>query len=163
MKRLLIAALAALSIAGFAHAGDIAFPSDAPIAVITFPEPWSAEETETGVQATSPEDAIYLSADVADGKSIDGAIEDAIKFLTDNGVVINGDSAKRQDTEVNGMPISLVDWTGKDKDGAASIGLAAVVLDEKHILVLTYWGTQGDEDKYDGDVASIIQSIRKAD
>jgi hypothetical protein len=163
MKRLLIAALAALSFTGLAQAGEMSFPSDAPIASVTFPDSWSADETETGVQATSPEDAIYLSADIADGKSVDGAVEDAIKFLTDNGVVINGDSAKRQDTEVNGMPISLIDWTGKDKDGDASIGLAAVVLDEKHILVLTYWGTKGDEDKYDNDVASIIHSIRKAD
>jgi hypothetical protein len=163
MKRLIIAAIAALSFAGLAQAGDISFPSDDPVAVITFPGAWSAEETETGVQASSPEDAIYLSADVADGKSVDSAVEGAIKYLTDNGVVINGDSAKRQDTEINGMPISLIDWSGKDKDGDASIGLAAVVLDEKHILVITYWGTKGDEDKYDGDVASIIQSIRKAD
>jgi hypothetical protein len=163
MKFAVLATFAIMTFATGAVAGEISFPSDAPVASVTFPMSWESEETDTGVQGTSPEDAVYVSADLADGKSVDKAVSDSVDFLVKNGVDIDADSAKNTEGTVNGMSSYFVDWSGKDKDGPVSVGLAAVVMNEKTILVLTYWGSKDGEDKFGDDVKSIVQSIKPAE
>ncbi|MBP0685903.1 hypothetical protein J8J21_22925, partial [Mycobacterium tuberculosis] len=75
-------------------AATLTFPSEAPVASITIPNSWGPKETEGGIDATSDDSAIYLSVDVADAKTSDKVISDAIDFLTENGVKID-DSTKQ--------------------------------------------------------------------
>jgi beta-lactamase class A len=162
MKKLVFATFAALLLGSAAGAGEITFPSDAPVATLTIPDDWSPKETETGVDATSPDDAVYLSADVADAKSTDAVVKDALKYLQDQGVTVDAASAKQTEGKLNGMPMFAVDWTGTDKDGPVSISLAAVTVSDANNLIFTYWGTKGDEDADQGTIGDILKSLKPA-
>lgn len=163
MKTVVIAAMAALLYASAAYAGELKFPSDAPVASITFPDDWtSAKETETGIDATSPDDSIYISIDVADPKDTDAVITDAVNWLAGLGVTVDSTTAKQVEGTLNGMQVVNVDWDGNDKDGPVSISLAAVAVNANKVLVVTYWGTKGEQDKNDAAMADIINSLKPA-
>lgn len=161
MYRTFAYALIAASIPAFADAATMKFPSDAPVASITIPDSWQPEETETGVQATSSDTAIYFSVDVADSKSMDKVTSDAIDFLAKSGVTVDVKTQKETPvTEVNGLQMTTLDWDGKDGDGPVSVGMAFVSSTGEKALVVTYWGTKGDEDKHDAEIADMMMSIK---
>lgn len=161
MKRLLIAAAAAILSFTSVQAGEMKFPSDDPIASITLPESWIGKETDTGIEVSSEDDAIYFFIDVADVKGTDAVIADAIKFLGDNGVTIDPASVKEsKDQKLNGMDIAFLEWNGTDKDGPASIGMAIAAVNAENLLVVTYWGTKGEEEKHAADMGAMIDSLK---
>jgi hypothetical protein len=162
MKNIVFAATAALLMSTAAHAADMTFPSDDPVATITIPDDWGPKETDSGIDATSPDDAVYLSIDVADAKDTDATVQAAVKYLADQGVTVDDKSAKQTQNTLNGMPFFAVDWTGNDKDGPVSIGLAAVTVAADKNLVFTYWGTKGDEDKDQAKITEIMRSLKPA-
>ncbi len=90
------------------------------MASIAFPESWGPEETDTGIQATSDDGAIYISIDVADGEGTDKAIDEVIAFLEKNGVSVDPATQKQSEDTLNGMKMANFDWSGKDKDGPSA-------------------------------------------
>lgn len=164
MKKLFLAATTALMMASLIGAADAAkykFPGEDPVASVRIPDDWESSETESGVQATSPDESVYLSIDVADASSIDEVMDDAVAWLGEQGVTVNPSTARRSEDTLNGKDIIYVSWDGEDKDGPASIGLAALVMNADTILVLTYWGTKGEEEKNAGAINDILDSIRE--
>lgn len=163
MKKLFAAAaLATMLMPCVSFAETLKFPSDAPVAQITIPDAWGPEETETGIQATSDDSAIYLSIDVADAKTSDKVISDAIDFLQTNGVTIDEKTQKESEDTVNGFKMSNLDWSGKDKDGDVNIGLSFLSPKPGKLLVITYWGTKGEQEKHGPELLAIIQSLKAA-
>ncbi|MET3612385.1 hypothetical protein ABID16_000690 [Rhizobium aquaticum] len=162
MKMLIIAASAALLFASTAYAKQWDIPSNRPVASIEMPGSWKTNETATGLEGTSDDGAVYFSVDLASPKKMDGIIDDAAKFLDDQGIKIDTNTQKYSEDKLNGKDIIYISWSGTDKDGPASVGLAVLILDEKTVLVLTYWGTQGDEDKHTSEIGKILNSIKLA-
>lgn len=163
MKAPITAAFVACLLASGAFAGELRFPSDEPVASITFPDDWtSAKETETGIDATSPDDSIYLAVDVADAKDTDAVVKDAIDYLAGQGVTVDAATAKQDEGTLNGMKVFNVDWDGTDKDGPVSISLAALVVNAEKVLVVTYWGTKGEQEKNGAAMGAILNSLKPA-
>lgn len=163
MKRILASAILTLCIPMSVNAATLKFPSEAPIASIAIPDSWQPEETETGVQGTSSDSAVYLSVDIADSKSIERVTGDAIDFLSKNGVTIDPKTQKETPVEeVNGLQMTTLDWDGKDSDGPVSVGMAFLATSGEKALVVTYWGTKGEEDKHDAELGKILASIKLA-
>lgn len=159
MKTLATAAFAALLLTTAAKAGELSFPSDAPIASITVPDTWTLDETDTGAEVTSPDEAIYFFIDVADAKTTEAVIEDAADFLLENGVTVDAASLKQSTDKLNGMDMVNLDWDGTDKDGPVSIGMSIVQPNPEKLLVITYWGTKGEQEKHATDLVAIINSL----
>lgn len=163
MKKGLLLSLFTLMLPMQVHAATFLFPSEAPIASITIPDSWEPKETESGVDATSEDAAVYFSADIADLNSIEKVTSDAVDFLQKNDVIIDEKSAKETAVEeVNGLKMTTIDWDGKDKDGPVSIGLAFIQISDTKALVATYWGSKGEEEKHSDDVVKILASIKPA-
>jgi hypothetical protein len=161
MKKILAAAaLVTLLSPSLSLAETLKFPSEAPIAQITIPDSWGPEETESGIQATSDDSAIYLSIDIADAKTSDKVVSDAIDFLQQNGVTIDEKTQKESDDTINGMKMSNLDWDGKDKDGPVSVGLSFVQPRPDKLLVITYWGTKGEQEKHGKELMALISSLK---
>jgi hypothetical protein len=163
MKILLAGVVLAALLPGIGQAKTLEFPSDAPIAEIAIPDAWNPEETDTGIQATSEDSAIYLSIDIADEKTTDKVIDDAIAFLEKNGVKIDGSTQKKSDEQINGMDMTNFDWTGKDDDGAVNVGLSLLSPKAGKLLVITYWGSQGTQEAHASELQGIISSLKAAE
>ena len=161
MKKFLLSAVFAVVLPFAAHAETLKFPSEEPIVQVAIPHSWGPKETETGVDATSPDSAIYLSIDIADDKTMNKTIDDAIDFLVKNGVNIDADSKHEYpDTTVNGMKMGHLAWNGTDKDGPVHVQLGLVQPSEHKMLVITYWGSTDDEGKHEDAVNGIIDSLK---
>ena len=162
MKKTYLLALAfAAAMPMLAHAETIKFPSEDPIASVTIPGSWSPKETETGVDATSSDSSVYFSIDVADAKSTDKVVGDAIDFLTKNGVDIDPATQKDEgETDVNGMKMSVMRWAGTDKDGKVDVELAFLAPTDDKLLVVTYWGSSDSDAKHDKELSGIVGSLK---
>lgn len=160
MKFLLAAAAAALMFASTATAAEMKFPSSEPVASITMPDSWTANETDTGMEVTTADGSIYLGVDIAEPKDTEHVVKDAITWLGTQGVTVDLATQKQNQGKINGRDIFSADWSGKDKDGAASVGVAALVLTEETVLVFTYWGTAGEEDKNAAAIGEVLNSIK---
>nr|WP_210300791.1 histidine kinase [Rhizobium rhizoryzae] len=143
-------------------AETLAFPSDKPVASITIPDSWNPEETDTGIQATSSDEAIYLAIDVADAADAGKVVDEAIKFLDKNGVKVDESTQKQSEDTINGMKMMNFDWSGKDKDGPVNIGLSVLAPSANKVLLITYWGTKGEQEKHAQDLIGIISSLKPA-
>lgn len=163
MKHLVIAAAASLLLSTAALAGELKFPSDEPVASITTPDGWTTKETDSGMEVMSPDEAIYLSADIAGAKDTAEVVKDAVVWLNGQGVTVDEKTAKPTEDTLNGMPLYAIDWDGTDKDGPVTVSLAAVTISAETNLVLTYWGTKGEQDKYAADLVAIVRSIKPAE
>lgn len=160
MKTLYGAAIILLLLSTSGHGETLAFPSEAPIAAITIPDDWEPTETETGIEATSADSAIYLAIDVADETTSDKVIDDAVAFLEENGVKIDDFTQKHSAETINGMEMSNFDWSGTDSDGAVSIGLSVLSPAPGKLLVITYWGSKGKQEQHAPELLSIISSLK---
>jgi hypothetical protein len=163
MKKIILISLLALAIPALAQAKTLKFPSDAPVATITIPDSWEPKPTATGVVATSNDGAVFFSTDVADKASMEQVVSDAIDFLTDSGVTIDPATQKETPTQtINGVNISTIEWDGTDADGPISVSLAFVIPKADTAVVVTYWGSKGNEDKHADAIVKMILSIRAA-
>lgn len=163
MKKTFAAAVIAAFLPAISHAATLNFPSDAPIASITIPDNWGPKETETGIDATSDDDAIYISIDVADSETTDKVVEDAVAFLEKNGVKIDASTQKESSEKLNGMDMTNLDWSGSDNDGDVSVGLSFLSPKEGKLLVITYWGTKGMQEQHGPELQAIITSLKAAE
>lgn len=163
MKLRILAAAAVLALSSVAaRAETLLFPTDEPVASVSFPGTWEASENDSGVEGFSPEDAISFYIDVATDKTSDTVVEEGIAFLKENGVTLKEGSLKEMTTTVNGMEMQILAYDGTDAEGPASIVLAFLSPAPGQILMITYWGAQGEEAKYEADVDSIVNSIKPA-
>jgi hypothetical protein len=161
MKKILLAALMAVTLPLSAVAGTFNLPNDAKaVASVTIPDSWSPEEIEHGVQAVSNDDAIYISFEVADEKSMDKLIEDVFAFLEENGVEIDPNTQGESEQEINGLNLGILEWQGKDSDGPVSVGVVMFSPKPGKLVVMTYWGTKGSQDKHEDDFVSILASLK---
>jgi len=160
MRLLAIAATAALLFATAVQAAEMKFPSTEPVVSITLPDGWTPNETDTGMEVTSADGSIYLSVDVAEPKDTEQVAKDAIEWLGKQGVTVDLSTQKQSQDKINDRDIFYIDWSGKDKEGDASVGLAALVLSADTVLVLTYWGTPGEEEKNVAAIVGILKSIK---
>lgn len=162
MKKLLIASVFALSLPFGASAAELIFPSDAPLASITIPDSWGPKETETGVDATSEDGAIYFSIDVAEASDADKTTQIAIDFLTKNGVTIDPKSLKEgPETDINGLKVSSLDYQGTDSDGPVDVSLGFAAAGDK-VLIFTYWGSKDTQAAHQKELGDILASLKPA-
>jgi hypothetical protein len=163
VKKYLAVAAAALFLSSAAYAGELQIPSNRPVISVTVPDDWDTNETDTGTEINSADGSVYLAIDIASPKKTGDMIDGAAKFLDTQGVTIDEKTQKYTEDKLNGKDIIYIEWAGKDKDGPASVGLAALVLNEKTVAVLTYWGTPGEEEKNSATVGKILASIKSAE
>ncbi|WEZ85945.1 histidine kinase (plasmid) [Rhizobium sp. 32-5/1] len=161
MRKILFMATAFAMSPILAQAATLVFPSDAPIASVTIPDEWEPKETVSGIEAKSPDSAIYFSIDVATDKDTDKVIQDAVKFLTDNGVTID-DSTQTDsgDVEINGMTFGSIEYEGKDADGPVDVSLGFASPAEGKMLVVTYWGTKATQGAHSKALEEILKSLK---
>ena len=146
-----------------AFAGEMVFPSDAPVASATFPDDWAPQETDTGIDVTSPDDAIYFAIDVTGPADINKTMHDAQAYLKEKGVEIDPASAKQTSGPLNGRQLISIEFEGTDEDGPVTITMGILALSDTNSLVLTYWGTKDTQDNGSYQtVVEIVKSVKPA-
>lgn len=135
-------------------------PDANPAITVDLPSSWKPSETDNGVEATSPDGETYIAVETATAKSMETLIDDDIDFLTKSGVTIDRSSQQTQDSTVNGMKVSFLHWTGKDKDGPTSVTLGIFGVSQNLIALLTAWSSPAGDKTNGGALDGILGSIK---
>ena len=161
MRLIMIAFSLACLAAGPAFAKTYGLPDKKPAVMVTLPNSWKPTEVERGVEATSPDGETYIAIETATAKGMEKLIDEDIKFLSEQGVVIDKASQQSQDTNVAGMPVSFLHWTGKDKDGPTSVTLGIFGVSDNLVMLMTAWSSPAGDKANGGDLDTILGSIKK--
>lgn len=163
MKKLALSlvAVSALAFTASVNAKTIKLPNDEfAFAQMNIPDSWEPSEINNGVEATSPDKAVYISAvGVGSEKGMDAEIEDTFEMLKNHNVDLDESSKKEQKFKINDFEASELIFKGKDEDGAATISICFVPIKNK-VLVLTYWVNTAEEAKHQDEVGKIVKSIK---
>ena len=167
MKSLVIALLTASALTFTAVSTDaktIKLPNDEfAFAQINIPDSWNPSEVNNGVEANSPDKAVYISAvGVGSEKGMDAEIEDTFKMLKDHNVDLDESSKKEQKFKINDTEANELIFKAKDEDGPCSVSITFVPVKNK-VVVVTYWVTTSEEEKNSPAVAKIASSIKPAE
>lgn len=160
MRNLLLAAAATFIFATAAMAGEVKFPADDPVAVVTIPDGWTAKEEDGALDISSPEDSVYLGIEAADAAEAKGTMAEWGKWLIEQGVKVDDKTRKDSNGTVNGMQYAAIDADGTDKDGAVSIFFAALELNKETQVLFTYWAAKDEQAKYLDAVRGILRSVK---
>lgn len=146
-----------------AFAGEMVFPSDAPVASAMFPDDWQPQETDTGIDVTSPDDAVYFAIDVTGPADINKTMHEAQVYLKSKGVEVDTSSAQQTNQTINGRQLISIECDGTDENGPVTVTLGLLMLSDTNTLVLTYWGTKETQDNGSFQtVVEIVKSIKPA-
>ena len=164
MKKLSLARFAMLGFLSFglpAHAMAESFtmPDGKPVVSITIPDDWETGEIDDGVEATSPDKNVYIAAELVKADNVEAAAKEALKYLVDNGVVIDEATKKEKTFKIGDLEAYELGWQGKDEDGPTEVSVAIVVVAPKKLMFLTYWATPEGGQANAAGLAAIAQSI----
>ena len=136
-------------------------PDANPAVTVTLPNSWKQSEVEKGVEATSPDGETYVALETATAKGMTTLIDEDIQFLTDQGVVIDRSTQETHDTTQNGMSVSFLRWSGKDKDGPTKITLGIFGVSDNLVLLMTAWSSPAGEKVHDSEITQIVSNIKR--
>lgn len=160
LKTLIVTALGCF-VAMPAMAKMYELPDANPAISVALPNNWKPTEVEKGVEATSPDGETYVALETATAKGMESLIDEDIKFLTDQGVVIDRSTQQTHDTTQNGMPASYLRWSGKDKDGPTNVTLGIFGVSDNLVLLMTAWSSPAGEKLHDAEMSQIVASIKR--
>ena len=148
-----------LTVPAFAKTFDL--PDANPAVTVTLPNAWKPSEVEKGVEATSPDGETYIAVETATAKGMTTLIDEDIQFLSDQGVVIDKSTQQSQDTTANGISVSFLHWTGKDKDGPTAVTLGIFGITDNLVLLMTAWSSPAGDKAHGAELDQILQSIKR--
>jgi hypothetical protein len=136
-------------------------PEKDALATINFPDDWEPEATDNGVEVTSPDSSVYVSAQGVSGTSIESAVKESVGVLADQGLVIDTKSMKQKDEEWNGMKIHSMDYDAKDNDGDTEFNISVIeTRDPKKFLIMMFWGNK-EAQKTNGEaIGQMMHSVQ---
>ena len=161
MRKTFVAAALSCLVALPAMAKNYELPDANPAVTVTLPNSWKPSEVEKGVEATSPDGETYVALETATAKGMKTLIDEDIDFLTDQGVVIDRSTQQTHDTTQNGMSVSFLRWSGKDKDGPTNVTLGIFGVSDNLVLLMTAWSSPAGEKLYDTEITQIVSSIKR--
>lgn len=156
-----LAALLGCVLAAPAVAKSYELPDANPAVTVALPDGWKPRAVEKGVEATSPDGETYIAMETATAKGMEKLIDEDIDFLSGQGVVIDRASQQSQDTTVNGINVSFLHWTGKDRDGPTAVTLGLFGVSDNLILIMTAWSSPAGDKAHGGDLDKILASIKR--
>ena len=162
MKKYLSLLLAFIALAVVsADAKTVKIPSDDDaIGSITFPDDWTVEEISGGYGVDSPDEHVYLAIVVVDNENdMNKELDDTFEMLKEHNVELDPSSKKENKFKINGLDAEELLYQGKDEDGPTGVSITFVPLKDK-LIVLTYWVTTADEEKYQATVGKIVNSLK---
>jgi hypothetical protein len=160
MKKTSIALLFALALVTPTFAKTFKIPEEGSFASITIPDDWKSKEIDNGVESQSADNEVYFAVEATDAKGMDKSIEEAVKYLQEQGVTVDDKTMKQSEGKVNGMEGVDISWKGKDKEGDAEISLTILIAPKDKVLLITYWASPEGTKKHDKELGAILKSVK---
>ena len=144
-----------------AFAKTFPVPAEDPVATVTIPDGWEPKDYDGGVEATSPDGAVYVAVEEVLANDVGSTAEEGVKFFAKQGVEIDEKSLKTQDIKINGLPAFDMTMSGTDKNGPTEVGMTLVGTNaEGKFLMIYYWGSEEGQKANLPDLKAIADSLQ---
>ena len=161
MYRNVVAAfLVFLAMTSACFAKTFPVPDDNPVATVNIPNSWDANQYDAGVEATSEDGDYYVAFEgVTKNNAKDAAKEALIGFLK-QGVQLDVDNVKTDEVILNGMPIVVLSYKGRDQDGPTNVRILIIPAEKKNRFLIMYtWGSDEADAANAKDIDAMLNSI----
>jgi hypothetical protein len=149
-------------VAAPALAEDHKIPGDNPSAIVTVPdEGWSVTPIDTGIEISSDDDEVYMAVQGVPLKDLVDLVGQTIAYLQRAGVTVDKSTEKETKGTINGMDMSDIGWSGKDKDGDVIIHLLMIAVSNTQAVMFTYWASPTGDKEHDEAITKMVRSIKK--
>ncbi|MEP6669178.1 MAG: hypothetical protein ABJF10_08500 [Chthoniobacter sp.] len=157
-----LVALSFLVTVGTAPADTVKLPKSGALASLTFPDSWKVKAEGDNFEAESPDEEVYLYAEVIDTDSVEGALKESVAYLEKEKVQVKKGTEKQSKDTVNGIPVADFSFDGIDKDGPCKISLTILIVSKTKCISVLYWASEAGEKKHVEELKAIYQSIKPA-
>jgi hypothetical protein len=134
-------------------------PADT-VAVLDFPDSWKVSNIKRGLQAKSPDEEVYVWAELVPGDEVDTLQKEHDAYFEKQNVTMA--KAEPVGKEVDGRKWAFVEpqatWKGKPTV------IKYIIINPKtgndKIIVFTYWASPAADKNYDKEMDGVINSLR---
>ena len=135
-------------------------PSDNPVATVNIPNSWEPNEYDGGVEGTSKDGQFYFAFEAVNRKDSAEATRESMLWFKKQGVVLDLNSQTTNESMLNGLPVYVISYTGKDKDGPTNITTVIVATNKKDRFLMIYgWGSDSADQANKKEIDKILASI----
>ena len=145
---------------GTAQAKVFKLGDDGPVATIDIPDSWGPSEIADGVEATSPDKETYVAAEIVDGEDLDDAAKAEGKFFKKQKIVLKTDSLKKENVTLGALSGTDYQWDATDEDGPTHVSMTLLKINDKKLMMLTYWGSPAGEKSNGKDLGAMAKSLK---
>lgn len=160
MRNVLAACVALAALSGSALAKTYTLGNDPAVATITLPDDWKGDADQGALEALSPDETIYLSAEIVDAQDLKAAGQELARILADHKIVLKGDSRKVEQVTVGGMPGAAIAWDATDADGPTQVHMLALKAKADAEVLVVRWGDADAEKEQAAALDAIVKSLK---
>ena len=141
-------------------AKTFSIPSENPVATVNIPNSWEPNEYDGGVEGTSKDGDFYFAFEAVTKSNVAEATRESMIWFVKQGVMLDPNSQTTNESTLNGSPVYVVSYTGKDKDGPTKVTMVIVSTNKKdRFLVIYGWGSEKADQANRKEIDKIIGSI----
>jgi hypothetical protein len=153
-----LAALLVFPAIGFAKSAKLT-PDDT-VAVLDFPDSWKISNIKRGLQAKSPDEEVYVWAELVPSDEVDTAQKEHDDYFEKQKVTMS--KAEPDGKEVDGRKWAFItpNATYKGKPTVIRYIIINPKVASGKIIVFTYWTSPEGDKNYDKEMDGVINSLR---
>jgi hypothetical protein len=158
------ALIAAAVFAQPAAAKIISLPDSAGVMTAYLPDSWKPSDTESGVEAQSPDSDVYVSVEYARNakKDLAAVMSANGEWMRKSKIVPDSRETHDQELTVNGMPVHEITYDCHDANGATNVTFSIYELPKGALAIVTVWGNRKERAAHDDQVQRILASVKPA-
>lgn len=160
MKQILFLLAAITLPAAGLTAKEYKLPKEEPVFSLKFPDKWKVTYEDESVDGLSEDEAVEIYAQTDDASTIEASAEASIKYLEEQGVKIDPETEHKTEGKHNGMKMGTIGWSGTDEDGACSVTLLFINVDDETTMTLIYWATDSEVKKHEKAINGVLDSMK---
>jgi predicted Zn-dependent protease len=160
MRKIVLVVAALLCLPGFAIAKTAKLTPSDTVASLDFPDSWKVTNIKRGVQAKSPDEEVYVWAELVPSDEVDTVQKEHDDYFEKQKVTMAKSDPVAK--EVDGRRWAFIEpqatWKGKPTV------VRYIIIDPKvasgKIVVFTYWASPEGDKNYDKEMDGLINSLK---
>ena len=157
----LVAVLSFLALPGAAWAGTFDVPYEKPAVTVVVPNAWHPNQSPEGVDVASPDRSVFMTIYTFETSDCREARDDALKFLTRNGMTIDQASAQESVQPIAGVEAARTRYAAKEDARDRQLLVIVAPVRANECLQIAQWGAANGFQKNEAGLAKIVASIKR--
>ena len=147
--------------AASASAGTFDVPDEKPAVTVAVSDQWNPNHSEEGVDVASPDRSVFMTIYTFKTDDCRAARDDALKFLTRNGMAVDQASAQQSAQPLAGLEATKTRYSAKENGQGRQLVIIVAPVRDKECLQIAQWGTAKGFQRNEAGLAKIVASIKR--